>query len=166
MAPGVEIRNSAGRWQWDLTARSCLYVTDEQNHRVTVFDSEGQFLHKWGSQGRGDGEFNGPAGVAAGPSTGSGGDVIYVVDQHNARVQKFSSDGSYIGQWGSQGSGPGQFNLPWGAATDAAGNVYVADWRNDRIQKFTTDGEFLASFGSPGYGEGRVPTAYPSGSRR
>ena len=132
---------------FDSQAR--LYITDEQNHRVTVFDSEGQFLHKWGTPGSGDGEFNGPAGVAAGP-----GGVIYVVDQHNARVQKFASDGSYIHQWGSQGSGPGQFNLPWGAATDTAGNVYVADWRNDRIQKFSADGEFLAAFGSSGYGEG------------
>ena len=127
-----------------------LYVSDEQNHRVTVFDSDGQFLRKWGTPGSGDGEFNGPAGVAAGPD-GS----IYVIDQHNARVQKFDSDGTFIGKWGSQGSGPGQFNLPWGSATDTAGNVYVADWRNDRIQKFSSDGEFLAAFGSSGGGEGQ-----------
>ena len=127
-----------------------LYVTDEQNHRVTVFDSDGQFLRKWGTLGSGDGEFNGPAGIAACPD-GS----ICVVDQHNARVQKFAADGSFIGKWGAQGSGPGQFNLPWGAATDARGNIYVADWRNDRIQKFSGDGEFLAAFGSSGYGEGQ-----------
>jgi DNA-binding beta-propeller fold protein YncE len=130
-----------------------LYVTDEQNQRVTVFDSDGQFLRKWGTPGRGDGEFNGPAGVAAGPgpSCESHGPV-YVVDQHNARVQKFTSDGVYVGQWGSFGSGPGQFNLPWGAATDATGNVYVADWRNDRIQKFSADGALLDAFGRPGKG--------------
>ncbi len=145
------------RWPVALTfdSQEHLYVTDEQNQRVTVFDSDGQFLRKWGTPGRGDGEFNGPAGVAAGPSTSSGDGYIYVVDQHNARVQKFTSDGGYVGQWGSQGSSPGQFNLPWGAATDKAGNVYVADWRNDRIQKFTADGEFLAAFGTPGYGEGQ-----------
>ena len=127
-----------------------LYVTDEQNHRVTVFDSNGQFLLKWGTPGKGDGEFNGPAGVAAGP-----GGVVYVVDQHNARVQKFASDGCYMGQWGSQGSGPGQFNLPWGVATDSVGNVYVADWRNDRIQKFTENGEFVTTYGASGDGEGQ-----------
>ena len=127
-----------------------LYVTDEQNQRVTVFDSEGEFLRKWGIKGSGDGEFNGPAGVAASPD-GS----IYVVEQHNARVQKFTADGAFVGKWGSQGSGPGQFNLPWGAASDKAGNVYVADWRNDRIQKFTGDGEFLAAYGSSGGTEGK-----------
>ena len=127
-----------------------LYITDEQNQRVTVFDSDGQFLRKWGTRGSGDGEFNGPAGIAAGPD-GS----IYVVEQHNARVQKFSSDGTYLGKWGSHGSGPGQFNLPWGACCDRTGNVYVADWRNDRIQKFTAEGEFVAAFGSSGDGEGQ-----------
>ncbi len=132
-----------------------LYITDEQNHRVTVFDSEGNFLRKWGTRGTGCGEFNGPAGIAASPSTSSGGGSIYVVEQHNARVQKFTMDGAYAGKWGSHGSGPGQFNLPWGAATDSDGNVYVADWRNDRLQKFTGDGEYLASFGASGDGEGQ-----------
>ena len=127
-----------------------LYITDEQNQRVTVFDNDGNFLRKWGTRGSGDGEFNGPAGIAAGPD-GS----IYVVEQHNARVQKFTAEGEFVGKWGSHGSGPGQFNLPWGAAADTAGNVYVADWRNDRIQKFTGDGEFLASYGSSGDGEGQ-----------
>ena len=127
-----------------------LYVTDEQNQRVTVFDNQGEFLRKWGSRGSGDGEFNGPAGIAIGPD-----DSVYVVEQHNARVQKFTSDGDYIGKWGSHGSEPGQFNLPWGAATDTAGNVYIADWRNDRIQKFTSDGEFMAAFGSSGDREGQ-----------
>ena len=88
-------------------------------------------------------------------------DSVYVVEQHNARVQKFDSDGAFQAQWGSFGSGPGQFNLAWGADADNEGNVYVADWRNDRIQKFTGNGEFLAAFGSSGNDEGqfRRPTS-------
>ena len=43
-----------------------------------------------------------------------------------------------IGAWGSQGDGPGQFDLPWGIAVDGQGAVYVADWANDRIQKFSS----------------------------
>ena len=63
-------------------------------------------------------------------------------------------DGEFIDAWGSFGSGPGEFNLPWGLATDKGGNVYVADWRNDRIQKFSNHGQFVAQFGSSGSGEG------------
>src|SRR6185369_10445694 len=34
---------------------------------------------------------------------------------------------SYLSQWGTQGSQPGQFDNPFGITTDGAGNVYVAD---------------------------------------
>ena len=140
------------RWPVCMTfdGEEQLYITDEVNQRVTVFDRDGQFLRKWGSKGSGDGELNGPAGIAAGPDG-----TIYVVEQHNARVQRFSADGTFVGKWGSHGSGPGQFNLAWGVATDKSGNVYVADWRNDRIQKFTPDGDFMAAFGSSGQAEGQ-----------
>lgn len=50
-------------------------------------------------------------------------------------------------QWGTQGSGDGQFLNPAGLAVDAAGNVYVADHGNSRVQKFASDGTFLLKFG-------------------
>jgi DNA-binding beta-propeller fold protein YncE len=127
-----------------------LYVTDELNHRVTIFDASGKFLHKWDAAGSGDGEFNGPAGIAVDRE-----DHVYIVDQHNSRIQKFTTSGKYLGQWGELGSRPGQFNLPWGVTTDAAGDVYVADWRNDRVQKFSPEGQFMASFGESGTGDGQ-----------
>ena len=52
------------------------------------------------------------------------------------RIQKFTSDGVYLTQWGTQGTGDGQFNNPAGVAVDASGNVYVADTDNNRIQVF------------------------------
>ena len=38
-------------------------------------------------------------------------------------------------QWGTSGSGDGQFEYPQGIAVDTVGNVYVADTENNRIQK-------------------------------
>ncbi len=131
--------------------RERLFVTDEHNHRVSVFDAgKGEFLGKWGTHGSEGGEMDGPAGIAM-----DSDDNVYVVDQNNHRVQKFTSDGKLITRWGEHGSGEGQFNMPWGICLDSQGNVYVADWRNDRIQKFSRDGEFMASFGKPGQGEGQ-----------
>jgi tripartite motif-containing protein 71 len=50
------------------------------------------------------------------------------------------------------GDGPGaalggELSQPWGAGTDAAGNVYVADG-NNRIQKFDSSGNFLLMWGT------------------
>ena len=127
-----------------------LHVTDEQNHRVSVFDSSGGFLTKWGEHGSGAGQLDGPSGIAFDSQ-----DNAYIGDQRNNRVQVFDRDGNHLRHWGERGSGDGQFNLPWGVDVDSEGNVYVADWRNDRVQKFTSDGAFLASLGESGDGEGQ-----------
>ena len=55
----------------------------------------------------------------------------------------------FVTQWGTTGSGPGQFQSPTGVATDAAGNVYVLDDQLASIQKFTPDGRLLATIGAP-----------------
>jgi hypothetical protein len=60
---------------------------------------------------------------------------VYAADLSN-NIQKFTSSGTYLAQWGSSGSGSGQFQSPTGVATDAAGNVYVSEYGNSRIQKF------------------------------
>ena len=72
-----------------------------------------------------------PYGVAV---DGSGN--VYIVDQFNNRIQKFSSSGRFLAKWGAEGSGDGQFVYPNGVAVDGSGNVYVADVANNRIQKF------------------------------
>ena len=41
-----------------------VYVAETINHRVQVFDSNGRFLRKWGSEGSGGGQFNRPTGIA------------------------------------------------------------------------------------------------------
>jgi DNA-binding beta-propeller fold protein YncE len=82
------------------------------------------------------------------------GNDLFVVDSRNHRVQKFTADGRYLEKFGSFGTGPGQFNLPWGIGLDRDGQVYVADWRNDRIQKFSLDGR-VTVFGSSGSGPGQ-----------
>src|SRR5690349_4584839 len=48
-----------------------------------------------------------------------------------------------VAQWGSLGTGDGQFELPVGVAFDPAGYVYVCDGLTSAIQKFTPDGGFL-----------------------
>ena len=62
---------------------------------------------------------------------------MWVTDSGDLLVKKFSSSGSYLGNLGTEGSGPGQFSHPVGVAVDSANNVYVVDCDNYNIQKFT-----------------------------
>ena len=66
----------------------------------------------------------------------------------------------YHSQWGSQGSGDGEFQYPFGVAVDNSGNVYVADAYNRRIQKFDSNGVFLTKWGSEGSGDGEFLYPY------
>jgi len=52
------------------------------------------------------------------------------------RIIKKTGNGGYLGEWGSTGSGDGQFSFPSALAVDPSGRVYVADTGNNRIQMF------------------------------
>jgi hypothetical protein len=80
---------------------------------------------------------------------------IFVADGYgNARVAKYDRNGKWIKNWGSRGTGQGQFNIVHGIAVDAQGNVYVGDEGNKRIQVFDTEGTFKTQFTNVG-----APTA-------
>jgi sugar lactone lactonase YvrE len=81
---------------------------------------------------------------------------LYVADTNNSRIQKFDLAGNYISQWGSYGSGNGQFNYPENLAADASGNVWVADMYISRVQEFDGNGNYIRQFGSPGSGNGQL----------
>jgi DNA-binding beta-propeller fold protein YncE len=83
-----------------------------------------------------------------------------VTDSFNDRVEKFNNDGAYLTQWGTFGSGNGQFNYPHGIDVDPSGNVYVVDTDNDRVQKFSDTGAFLVAWGSTGTGDGQFQSPY------
>jgi serine/threonine protein kinase/tetratricopeptide (TPR) repeat protein len=79
---------------------------------------------------------------------------VYVLDE-NSRVEKFDSSGNYLTQWGSYGSGNGQFYTPRGIAVDSSNNVYVVDPGNYRVEKFDSNGNYLTQWGDDGSGPGQ-----------
>jgi DNA-binding beta-propeller fold protein YncE len=48
---------------------------------------------------------------------------VYVVDTFSNRIQKFTSDGTFITEFGSVGSSNGQFDTSHDLALDSCGNV-------------------------------------------
>ena len=84
---------------------------------------------------------------------------MYVGDVYNYRIQKFSPTGTYLTQWGTPGSGPGQFNGATRIAVGPSGNVYVLDSALDRVQEFMPDGTFVTKWGRRGNGPGQFKEA-------
>lgn len=52
------------------------------------------------------------------------------------RIQKFNSEGEYLGKFGTSGSGAGQFNTPFGIAVDPSDSLLIADSLNLRVQRW------------------------------
>jgi streptogramin lyase len=108
------------------------------------------FLGKWGTfcdTGTSgvdgcDGQFNYPYGMTVGASGN-----VYVADTGNDRIQKFDSTGTFLGKWGTYGTGDGQFHDPESVAVHLSGDVYVTDTFNYRIQKFDSNGTLLLMWG-------------------
>jgi DNA-binding beta-propeller fold protein YncE len=120
-----------------------VWVADINVHQVLKFSPEGALLGRFGvfrRRGWDASRFNSPTDIAFGPNG-----EAYVSDGYgNSRIVRLSRDGRYLGEWGSHGTGPGQFRLPHAVAVDRQGRVYVADRENRRIQVFTADGQFLS----------------------
>jgi DNA-binding beta-propeller fold protein YncE len=129
-----------------------LYVTDF-SQRVSVISPAGKVLRRWGKPGSGPGQFRfitfeptTPADINGKIAVGPDGKV-YVSDSGNARVQVFTPQGRFIRQFGSFGSGQGQFLHPFDLAVDEAGNVYIADDQAENVSKFTPSGKVLWQIG-------------------
>jgi sugar lactone lactonase YvrE len=72
-----------------------VYVADGYgNARVHKFAPDGRLLFSWGGPGRGPGQFRIPHGIAADHDG-----TVYVADRENCRIQLFTADGDYQGEW-------------------------------------------------------------------
>lgn len=132
-----------------------IYVADDANHQVQVFDGSGNFLRKWGGYGTSVGKFARPHGIHV-----SSANKVYVAEYDGDRVQMFDNQGNYLKTFGRGGSGDGQMNGALDVTTDSAGNVYVADADLHRIMVFSSSGSYLRQWGSNGSGNGQFSSPY------
>ena len=135
-----------------------LYVTD-LSQRVSVISPAGTVLRRWGKPGTGPGQFRFIPGdptvptdvfgkIAVGPDG-----LVYVADSGNARVQVFTPQGRFVRQFGSFGSGQGQFLFSGDIAVDNAGNMYVADGKSATLAKLSPAGKVVWRIGGDASGD-------------
>jgi DNA-binding beta-propeller fold protein YncE len=140
-----------------------IYVMDRdpgkwEHCRIQKFTPYGRFIGTFERTAPEADKFELPVDVAVGPR---GNLFVLAVDYalekrppRPVRVEKYSPQGDFLTQWGSAGSGDGQFAHPQAIAVDTQGNVYVADEWNHRIQKFSSEGKFLMKWGGLGQSDG------------
>lgn len=126
-----------------------IYVGDQENHRLQVFDRDSNFIRGWGDTG-----FAHIHDVGIDPLTGN----VFVGDYELHTLRAFSPEGELQFEIGGLGRTPGSFNGVWGISTDSEGFVYVADTFNRRVQKFDRQGNFVLEWQGFGGTEFVKPT--------
>jgi hypothetical protein len=97
-----------------------IYVTDGyRNARVHRFTGDGRLVKSWGSPGRGPGQFHLPHSIAFDDDG-----KLYIADRSNKRIQIFTPEGEFLGQWTGMG-GPNDISR------GKDGNYYIAEQEDD-----------------------------------
>ena len=116
-----------------------LYVGDQNNGKVVVYDSAGKFLRYFGKLRGGESYFDSPAAIAIDRTTGR----IYACDRYRHMIIIMDDRGRVIGKIGKRGGGdrPAEFRLP-SRVVVGGGELFVLDAGNTRIQILDTAGNF------------------------
>ena len=120
----------------------------KNSNGIQMVTKDHDFLGQIGTYGAGLGGMMWPTSVVL-----DGDENLYLADEYFNKVTKYDREGNPITEWGTKGSGDGQFNQPSGLLIQDQ-LIYLVDSRNNRIQMYSLEGEFQGQWGSGGDGEG------------
>ena len=113
-----------------------IYVSDQWENRVNVFDSDGKYLCEFGDN------MDGSLSLAISENR------VFVTQSWSNCVLVYDLNGTFITKLGSRGSGETQFIFPHGIAiNEINGDMYVCDTNNNRIQIFSKEFPLNFQFG-------------------
>lgn len=120
-----------------VSAAGEVFVVDQGNDRVQVFNRSGAFLRAF-QLGAG-GMFGGPSGRAQG-ITGDAQGRLYVADSFQGIVKVFDAFGTSLGAIGDFGQATGQFRTPADVVFVSLNRLCVASVNNSRVERIGLDG--------------------------
>jgi DNA-binding beta-propeller fold protein YncE len=119
-----------------------IYVADgEGNSRVLKFNKFGNVIGGWGLKGSGPGQFDLPHSIAI------DGDLAYVGDRENGRIQVFDLNGRYLREW--------KVGHPFGLFIAPDHFIYMSDAIAGRVLKISHDGKVVGVLEGPAPDKGR-----------
>ncbi|KAL5510522.1 hypothetical protein EMCRGX_G006082 [Ephydatia muelleri] len=125
-----------------------IYVACWDDNCIRVFDQAGQHKGTIGSVGSGDGQYICPCGLFI------KGDVMYVAEYWNHRIQKLTTGGQFLQKFGQCGSDQGQFQFPVSVIVDQRDRLIVSDSGNHRVVILDQAGTWLLTI------NGNVPDSH------
>lgn len=116
-----------------------FYLTDDSaaGGQIQAFDTRGSPIRQVAGPGVEFGQVSAPRGIVRDPAG-----RLLVVDSGNERVQLFGlfpAGNPFLGAFGSEGGGPGQFRDPTGITIAPGALAYVADAGNGRVVRLHYD---------------------------
>jgi DNA-binding beta-propeller fold protein YncE len=128
-----------------------FWVADQGHHRIVIYNQKNAIVKTIAP----------PGGVSTsfefrGLAIDTSHNVAYVVNNQGCRIQEFNASassgqyGAYMSQFGSCGTGNGQFEDGGRDITvDGSHNIWVGDLGNFRVQVFSPSGAFLFAEPAP-----------------
>ena len=117
-----------------------IFVADQGNNRVQVFDKDGKYLYKFG-------DINGAGKMKHPLCIDFYQNKVFVSQSAGGCLLVYDLNGTFLQQIGTPGN-EGQFNNPYGITINQSnGEIFVCDHRNNRIQIFSKDFQFNSQFG-------------------
>ena len=104
-----------------------VFVNDRANHRVQVFDENGEYLDEWSF---------GPEPTDIHLFYIGADNVLWAADRATSKILGYDLEGNLIDSWGTFGDFPGGQWGTHGLSVDQEGNLYIAEVGNGRVQKY------------------------------
>jgi len=135
----------------DADAAGNVYVANYKFNNIVKFRADGTCDKTWGTQGTANGQFKNPYGVRLAKDP-KWGEVVYVADSNNNRVQVFSKTGVWkatVGRTGAYNE-TGTFTTLRRVAVAKDGDIWGADlwgWRLVRFNRTATGYAYAQTIG-------------------
>lgn len=131
---------SSQPWDVAMGDNNEMFVVDYGYHYIQVMNKQNATTVRTiglnGSSGTGNLQFYSPSAITI------KGNVMYIAEDGNHRIQKLTTSGKHLTTFGSNGSKEGQFRNPRGICIGPENKLYVTEYSNNRISVFQADGTF------------------------